>query len=481
VVVPLSLYKEMVCYLRVLLESGLEGHHEIAIAALHRLFYAASERLDPLPKLLSSWKSGTYPRRHLNVLVELVHETLKTLEAAQLRFRPEGDRNAEEWAKKKYKRKGGKNEMDLEQYVMACMRFKPDDYFKKLVTNHTVRMYTRLLTLYAQNDNNVNHYAYQFLRRMNNFTLEQEYKTPSAPVPVTPAAPTSVHTASTQQSAPGSNDDVSLGFMLFNFQTLEAFEKIVNDRAAYDNKALEPLIRLIKSILRRFGEAAAKNHMLYVELLFQHQRPHEFCCTLDSVYEAPAYASYTSALHKRRRDGPIAGSGSDMSAAESASSSSEEDNLGDEFDENNVTEAFKATLSAKQQKRLAKQKASEEKQQKLASRRAHKEAKRAKATEQMRERLAPSRASRFAWTAEEDAILKREYERYAGSRSVFFNIAQNEELKYVIVVSCPWGILQLLSRTFMCHIVLCCYTWTCLVLANAPTYYSAQGIGHAPQ
>lgn len=435
--VPLSLYKEMICYLRVLLESGLEGHHEIAIAALHRLFYASSERLDPLPRLLTAWKSGTFPRRHLYVLVELVHETLKTLEAAQVRFRPEGDRNAEEWARKKYKRKGGKNEMDLEQYVMACMRFKPDDYFKKLVTNQTVRMYTKLLSHYAQNDNSVNHYAYCFLRRMNAFTLEQEYRTPAV---AKPAAVPNTGSTGPSLTAPSStsaaSDEVSLAFMLFNYQTLEVFEKIINDREAYNNKSLEPLIRLIKAIIRRFGEASEKNHMLYVELLFQHQRPHDFCCTLDSVYEAPAYAAYTNALHKRGRHGQRgAGSGSDSdvnSGADGARSSSEDDDLGDEFDENNVTEAFKAQLSEKQKKRLARQQAKEAKQQEKASRREKKEAKRARLAEQMSHRLVPGRAAaavRFAWTVEEDEVLKKEYARYAGSRSVFYSIAQSEDLR----------------------------------------------------
>lgn len=56
--IPLALFKEMICYLRVLLESDLTGHHEIAVAALYRLYYASSERLDPLPRLLSAWKSG---------------------------------------------------------------------------------------------------------------------------------------------------------------------------------------------------------------------------------------------------------------------------------------------------------------------------------------------------------------------------------------------------------------------------------------
>ena len=410
VVVPMSLYKEMVCYLRVLLESGLEGHHEIAIAALHRLFYASSERLDPLPRLLASWKSGTYPRRHLDILVELVHETLKTLEVAQLRFRPEGDKNAEEWARKKYKKSSkGRNEMDLEQYVMACMRFRVDDYFKRLVTNSTVRMYTRLLSLYEKNDSNVNHYVYCFLRRLNAFTLEQDHKAPSP-------------NSSTEPS------EVSLGFMLFNIHSLEVFNTIVNDRNVYDNKEMEPLLRLVKAILRRFGEAAEKNHMLFVEVLFAHQRPHDFCCQLDSVYEAPSYAAY----QKRAtvREGP----GSEDSA--SSSSESEAEDYGDEFDETNISAAFAATKDKKSEReaaRLAKREArAKEKAERKRSKEAHK-SKRHRGDTAGTDK-AQLRASRFAWTAEEDAILKEQYVLYAGTASIFTSIAQNPELKYAHIL-----------------------------------------------
>lgn len=424
VVIPLALYKEMVCYLRVLLESGLDGHHEIAVAGLHRLFYTTSERLDPLPRLLSAWKPGTYPKRHLFVLVELVHETLKTLEAAQLRFRPEGNRNAEEWAKKKYKRKG-KNEMDLEQYVMACMRFNTDDYFKRLVSNSTVRMYTKLLSHYSQNDSTVNYYAYSFFRRMNGFTLEQEYRTPVT------AKSTGAHStlsASAGSQSDVAQDEVSLGYMLFNFQTLEVFDKIINDRSVYEDKSMEPLIRLIKAMIRKFGEATEKNRMMFVEALFLHPRPHDFCCTLDSVYEAPAHAAYVKALHKRDQ---LLSKGEDgeESAADSVSSSSEDD-FGDEFDENNISEAFKATISEKQKARLAKQQAKEARANEKQARKASKHQKRTSAKNvEDSDRPAP-RPSRFAWTTEEDAVLRKQYEIYAGSRSLFTSIAQNPELKY---------------------------------------------------
>lgn len=55
---PLGLYKEMMCYLRVLLESSDETHNEFAIARLYSIFYTSSERKDPLPRILAEWSPG---------------------------------------------------------------------------------------------------------------------------------------------------------------------------------------------------------------------------------------------------------------------------------------------------------------------------------------------------------------------------------------------------------------------------------------
>ena len=55
---PLGLYKEMMCYLRVLLESADETHNEFAIARLYSIFYTSSERKDPLPRILAEWTPG---------------------------------------------------------------------------------------------------------------------------------------------------------------------------------------------------------------------------------------------------------------------------------------------------------------------------------------------------------------------------------------------------------------------------------------
>jgi hypothetical protein len=57
-------------------------------------------------------------------------------------------------------------------------------------------------------------------------------------------------------------------------------------------QVMEPLIRLIKSVIRRFERAVQKNHQLLSEILFQHAHAQNFIMEIDSVYEAPAYAKY---------------------------------------------------------------------------------------------------------------------------------------------------------------------------------------------
>ena len=278
--IPIALYKEMICYVRVLLESANTDHNDIAVATLYRLFYISSERQDPLPRLLTEWKPGVYGRKHLNVLVELVHETLKTLDTARSKY---GDPSADA---KKMKRPRNKRELDIEQYTAAAVMFNVDEYFKRIVNNHSVRIYTRLLALYATNEPHVNHYAFCFLQRMCAYRLEQTIRAPAPPPRAAAGAPAlSVADLSTPEDT-----SVTLGHLLFNLHTLVVFNDLLSDAHAAKQKALEPLLRLVKAVVRRFGDAAHKNHLLYAEALFKHNHAHDFCVQLDNVYEAAAYA-----------------------------------------------------------------------------------------------------------------------------------------------------------------------------------------------
>lgn len=85
---PVELYKEQICFLRVMLESDDLAHNDIALGALHKIFYMSyTERMDPVMALLRDWKPGAYTRQHLNLLIELVHETMKLLDTADYCFK----------------------------------------------------------------------------------------------------------------------------------------------------------------------------------------------------------------------------------------------------------------------------------------------------------------------------------------------------------------------------------------------------------
>ena len=55
------------------------------------------------------------------------------------------------------------------------------------------------------------------------------------------------------------------------------------------SQAMIPLIRIINSVIRRFGRAHAKNPALVVEILFQHSHIQKHILSIDNVYEATNY------------------------------------------------------------------------------------------------------------------------------------------------------------------------------------------------
>ena len=432
VLYPMTLLKEMICYLRILLESSLEGHHEISISALYRLFYASSDRLDPLPKLLGDWKPGIYSRQHMDILVELVHETLKALDAAKNLYRNlvgGVDVEDEEDLKKKLKmlnhKRKTKKEMGMELYITSCLKFNVDEYFKRLTSNHTVSMYTKMLANYQQNSAATNHYVYSYLRRMCTYNLEQNFHAPSA---------AELAVSSNQAQANSSAEPlhkVNLGYMLFNTNTLGVINTILNDPTVQTVKHLEPLIRLLKSVVRNFAFAVSKNHLLFVEVLFQHPRPAEHCCLVDNIYEVSMYKPSVFA-----KDPAAESSDSEADAMELPADIFEKRDrsldLEDEFEYeddsnvlNNTTDT--ATTSAAQSSPdevLARQRRQRLKQAA------------AKAGEKKK------RSSR--WSPEEDAVLRRLYDVYAGTSSVFTAISQSDDL--VAVSGQPRSVAQVTSR-----------------------------------
>jgi hypothetical protein len=76
----------------------------------------AQERMDPVVALLRDWKPGAYSRHHLNVLIELVHETMKLLDTADYCFKQESTAERIAEAKKRSKKNDAKDD-ERAQYV----------------------------------------------------------------------------------------------------------------------------------------------------------------------------------------------------------------------------------------------------------------------------------------------------------------------------------------------------------------------------
>ena len=400
--VPMELYKEMICYLKLMLDSADINHHELAIARLYRLFYSLSrERQDPLATLLRQWRPATYGPKHINCLVELVHETMKTLERARERFNKYSSDD-----KKKLRKKG--KDVDIETYISSCLRFNIDDYFQRLVNYQTISIYTRLLAKMELNPphiNHVNHYVYSFLKRMNSFRLEQELKAPM---------PSSAALMDGSAALPSQSGDISLAYVLFNVSSLNVISSVLNNPILANQKENYEMMTLLKVIVRRFFEAAKKNHMLFVEALFHHPHCHDFVLQLDNVYDAPAFLSSEKASSSKGR-----GARSDSDSSSGSSSSEEEpvrakEDFGDAFDEDDLADAFKLT-----KKKRDKKSSGDRKEQRSVPR------KKDRAT---LEDEGPSRSSSRVWSPEEDAVVREVYAQYAGTSAVFNMIAGSQAL-----------------------------------------------------
>lgn len=425
VVYPMALYTEVVSYLRILLESSNEGHHEIALGALYRLFFASTGHIDPLPKLLSAWKPHSYPRAHLTQLVEVVYQTLKTLDSARSLFINQGISSEEALRLSRKLKKKGKREMDMEQYLLACWRFSSDEYFRRLVNNHTVMMYARLLEKVAENSDLVNHRICTFLQKMMNYELEDDFTSPDP----------------SSQQALQSSKKVNLGYMLYNLPTMIIIDKVLNDSQVMTNEHNQPLLRLLKSVIRGFGELSNHNHLLFVEVLFTHPRAHDHCLELQSVYDAHLMAKMSIANNfidndeddddefdvRTGRDQALDDILNDRSTTTSkaAIKSTFNDDLGDEFDEADIP----TFTSKKDKKRSLKNKNIKKNSLRVDSDNEIILSSSEDSTAGMKkmQRLA-TKASRKSWSTAEDDVLRTLYRRYAGTMSVYVTIAKSSEM-----------------------------------------------------
>lgn len=457
VIVPMETFKEMLCYINLMLQSTNNAHHELAIAALHPLFYTIrADRLDPLPALLREWKPSIYKRKHGHVLIELVHETLKTLDAAKNCFK--GRENESD-----LKKSGRSVETDIDRYVIACLRFDESEYFARIVTNHTVRFYTVMLNDYrVTNNQTIHHYMYCFLQRMYAHKIENDRY--------------GITSDEFSNDKNGGNGNVTLAYLLFNIHTLNAINNIlVYNNSKYD-KENTPLIRLLRCIVRLFAECAQKNHMLFVEALFAHAHPMDFALSLDTVYDAKMFATTQSkSMVDRNRSGAGYSEDEDSTGGdysdkginsttktniESASantnsaiapSSTEEASydFGDEFDENELPSSFNRLKkhndkkgSKSTRRRLGTKTKELVKANHSASRDEDSDSDSATQT-QTPANSSPRSSSKKAsttntnspgkrkWTQEHDEVLREQYSLYQSSRSCYDMIASHELFRYV--------------------------------------------------
>lgn len=463
IVKPMEVYKEMVCYMRVQLESANPAQRDFAVAALHKVFYTTTEKKDPLPRLLSEWKTGTYSKRHLNCLVELLHETMKTLDYARSIFSDE-----EEIAKAR-KRKSKSDSSSLEQFIAAAYRFNVEEYFKRLVNNSTVRIYTKLLEKYAENEAHVNHYGYIFLRRVCGFKLEQNYPSPSEEeIAAFKKKQSSLEAFHYTNVTPA---PFGLLFMFFNLNTMMVFNTMLNDRHLITQRAMGPLLCLIKSIVKRFFQAARKNRNLYTEILFQHPHTHSFLEKVDNVYDATTYRMGammgSSGRNSRERGSRSVWSDDeeDVTAEEVADNAARDsvrnfiiEDSDDEFDEGAITtlpKDYEQKMKAEQKRKkaienrarrglLSKKKGTgsddddlaedhlalsalpdddDDEENIFASRATKGRSKRPKRS------AAKSKKKGDDWTEAEDQVLREMYAKFVGDESVFIRIATSEELE----------------------------------------------------
>jgi hypothetical protein len=430
VVKAMEVYKEVICYIRVQLESGNRFHRDFAVAYLYRLFYATVERTDPLSKLMSEWKPGTYSRRHLNCLVELVHETMKTLDLARSIF---SDPEEIEKARKSK----GRGSAGIEMYTSAAYRFDPNEYFRRLVNNQSVRIYTRVLERYASNEESVNHYAFVFLRRMSYFKVEQTLPCPHPSVLQSEALKA---TARIHFPAPTLDGPLSLMYLLFNVSTLSVFSTILSDRHLEKQTTWSPTLALIKEITRNFFHLADKNNCLFVEALFQHPHPQNFIEKIDNLYEAQTYKPGPNSRAAQQK-GLSGRYDSDVEEDELAKARAEdagfivpdggdddmaEDGEGDgEFDENddNVQAVTKAQV--KQNKAEKRRLKSLEK-----SARSGKKVKASKKNASAdNSKKSSSKSDGKSWSESEDETLKELYDLYKGSVAIFSIITIDSDMQ----------------------------------------------------
>lgn len=254
-----ALYSEMMHLLHDMYTSKDKTEHEMAMGLIDRLFYG-QEALDQAPKLISRWSPGNYTREYLCDLLEVIHVSLKLLEA--------NTKTGMHFIQKK----GTGGSKDVSQKIAKMMATAADfdikSYFvRKIVSNQMITMYTHLMTQYKVNAAVVNHRIIAMFLRL----MRIEIASPDIVDADTPVNPLGTRRTTLEP-------------MLYNIHLMMTMEQILNDTSIRRDKEFESLIQFCTSLMYKFWSAAATNPMLYVECLFRHVAPHRFCELVTNLY-----------------------------------------------------------------------------------------------------------------------------------------------------------------------------------------------------
>ena len=245
-----ALFSEQMHLLHEMNRSKDNTERSMSLGLLHQLFYKKMESIDRLPKLISNWAPGISSREYLCDLVEVVHLSLKLLEANARHCKdPATDRAVA-------KMQVAASEFDLNSYVA-----------RKVITNNTIVMYTHLLSHYIDNPVHVNHHIIAFFLRVCNVKLfipeEIDDETP-----INPLAP----------------KIVTLEPILYNIQMILVLNNILNDQSIRKDNDFSNILAFATHIVFNMSKAANQNPLVFVEALFRHAHPGRYCEMISNLY-----------------------------------------------------------------------------------------------------------------------------------------------------------------------------------------------------
>lgn len=257
---------EMMQLLLFMFSSTQETERIMAAGLMDRLYYG-SEPVDRLPKLLQQWAPATYTSDYLTNLVQITHTTLKLLQANH-DIVAKGASAALENATNDEKDKS-KVKDRLAQMRDLATEFDVSAYFlRKIVSNKTVTMYTKLLSQYASNTAVTNHCIISFFLKLSSTVIYQPEDKDDNSIPRNLLA----------------SKRITLEPMLFNVDVLMTVNTILNDSTIRRDVNFRTLLAFCARFMSNWSDATANNEFLPVEAMVKHVVPHRYCDLVTNCY-----------------------------------------------------------------------------------------------------------------------------------------------------------------------------------------------------